>query len=181
MNLKQKKHSVDLLFSFLLLLIFCLFSLLLAGMGSAVYRNGTEHLNENYTSRTAIAYLSEKVRQHDRTGDMTSVEDCQAIGFHDTIESGSFVTYVYFYDGALCELFIRDNVSPLADMGNRIVELSSFSFDNISNGIDSDNISHGSESAEGSAQALDDTHLLTATAISHEGNSLSVLIPLRSK
>ena len=91
------------------------------------------------------------------------------------------MTYVYFYDGALCELFIRDNVSPLADMGNRIVELSSFSFDNISNGIDSDNISHGSESAEGSAQALDDTHLLTATAISHEGNSLSVLIPLRSK
>lgn len=160
MNQEQKKHSIDSLFTFLLLLVFCLFSLLLAGMGSAIYRNGTAHLNENYTSRTAIAYLQEKVRQHDRSGDiaLSEVEGIPAVRFHDTVEGNSFYTYVYFYDDSLCELFVHENTAPLANMGTRIVELASFDV----------------EPAAGEENT--DTRLLSATAVSQEGNRLSVLI-----
>lgn len=247
MHIKQKNHSIDSLFSFLLLLIFCLFSLSLAGMGSAVYKNGTEHLGENYTSRTAIAYLTEKVRQHDRFGDIfvTSVEGYEAIGFRDVVEGepddgagdmvegdsdgeardigagepdrgardtvegdsdgkardtgNRFVTYVYFYDGALCELFVREDVTPLANMGSRIVELESLEFevvpddvlesDNIPGGskalsddvLESDNVLDGSEVSSVDVLESGDTRLISATATSREGNSLSVLIPIRSK
>lgn len=165
MNLKRNKYSSDFLFPLLLLLIFCLFSLFLAGTGSAVYKNGMAHLDENYTSRTAIAYLTEKVRQHDRSGDifLTEVEDLPAIGFCDTVEEEDFVTYVYFYQGALCELFVRDTVTPLADMGSRLIELVSFDFEQVP------------------AVGSDRSHLLSATAVSHENSSLSALIPLRSK
>ena len=55
MNLKQKTHSGDTLFSILLLLVFTVFTLMLADTEAAVYKNSTSHLNENYTSRTAIA------------------------------------------------------------------------------------------------------------------------------
>lgn len=166
MNTNQKNHTIDSLFTFLLLLVFCLFSLLLAGMGSAIYRNGTVHLNENYTSRTAVAYLSEKVRQHDRAGDIffTEVEDLPAIGFRDTVDGKPYVTYVYFSDEALCELFVHADTAPLADMGTRMVELSSFTFERV----------------PGSA-GEDSPALLSVTAISQEGHALSALIHYNSK
>ena len=55
MNSKPTRHSIDTLFTFLLLLSFLLFSLLVAGTGSIVYQNGTDSLNKNYTSRTALS------------------------------------------------------------------------------------------------------------------------------
>ena len=127
MHSGSKTHSIDTLFSFLLLLIFCLFSLLLAGMGAAVYKNGAAHLNENYTSRTAVAYLAEKVRRHDRTDAvfLTEIEDLPAIAFRDTIEDEDFLTYVYFSDGALCELMLRAGRTPEIRLGTRLVELQS--------------------------------------------------------
>lgn len=169
MRLKQKNHSITSLFSFLLLLTFCLFALLLVGMGSAVYLNGTEHLNENYTSRTAIAYVSEKVRQHDRSGDIfvTEVEEFPAIAFCETVEGAPFITYVYFYDGVLCELFVRSDVTPLADMGSRLVELEEFTFAEV-DGVDA-------------VLPADGARLIEATAVSREGNRLSILIPIRSE
>ena len=32
-----------------------------------VYQNGTDSLNKNYTSRMALSYLAEKLRQHDHS------------------------------------------------------------------------------------------------------------------
>ena len=161
MKLKPRQHTIDSLFAFLLLLIFSLFTLMLTGMGSAIYRSGVAHLDENYTSRTAIAYLSEKVGQHDRAGEIshTEVEGIPAIRFHDTVEGGSFFTYVYFYDGALRELFIREDAEPLAASGSAIVSLAGFAFDT------------DTESPAGEP-------LLSAMATSEEGNELSVLIHL---
>ena len=39
MNQKKGLHTADSLFSFLLLLVFSLFTLLLSGTGAAIYRN----------------------------------------------------------------------------------------------------------------------------------------------
>ena len=78
MNSKPTRHSIDTLFTFLLLLSFLLFSLLVAGTGSIVYQNGTDSLNKNYTSRTALSYLTEKLRQHDHT-DGISIRELDGI------------------------------------------------------------------------------------------------------
>ena len=155
MQVRPKNHSIDSLFSFLLLLIFCLFTLLLSGMGSTIYRNGTAYLNENYTSRTAVAYVTEKVRQHDERGAvlLTEVEQLPALAFRDTIDGAVYVTYVYFYDNALCELMVPEDREPTAEMGSRIVELSSLTI----------------EPAAGE-------DLLSVTAAGAEGNELSALI-----
>lgn len=168
MDTKQKHHSIDSLFSFLLLIAFFLFTVFLSQMGSAIYKNGVAHLNENYTSRTAIAYLTEKVRQHDINGSifLTSVDELPAIGFRDTVEqadgqSESFVTYVYFSEQALCELFVRETAVPQAALGNRIVELSALEIEEIQTpGMDP---------------------LLCVTAASEKGGQLSTLIPIRSR
>lgn len=152
---KRKAHSIDSLFSFLLLLIFCLFTLLLSGMGSTIYRNGTAYLNENYSSRTATAYVAERVRQHDETGGvfLATVEELPALAFRDTIDEAAFLTYVYFYDNALCELMIPEDRAPDAAMGNRVIALSSLTI-----------------------EPIDGTDLLSVTAVGEEGNELSETI-----
>ena len=57
MTQKKSSHVFDTLFAFFLLIAFLLFSLLLSGVGSVIYQKGTDSLNENYTTRTALAYL----------------------------------------------------------------------------------------------------------------------------
>jgi hypothetical protein len=164
MKFKTRRHTFDSFFTLLLLLVFALFTVLLCAVGATIYRSGVTHLNENYTSRTAIAYLNEKVRQHDAldTVFLTEVEDCSAIGFRDTIDDNAFVTYVYYYDSALRELFVREETTPLAEMGSRIVELSDFTLSPVS-------------SPYGQPQ------LLQVTAADPDGDSLSLLIRIRSE
>lgn len=161
--MNRKRHQADSLFTFLLLLIFALFTLVLAGTGGAVYKNGVTHLNENYTSRTAIAYVSEKVRQHDSRNDvfLTSVEDLPALGLRDVFDGEAFLTYIYFYDGCLRELFVRENTAPMASSGTKIVELSSFTIEN-----------------DGMNGQTDTGSLFTVTAVSPEGDALSLFIHL---
>lgn len=126
----SKFHVFDSLFTFLLLLSFLLFSLLLCSIGSAVYRSGSDSLNENYTSRTALAYLAEKLREHDESGALseTSIGETTALLLSETIDGKVYVTYLYYYDGALCELFAAADTDPSPEMGTKIAKLRSFSF-----------------------------------------------------
>lgn len=135
MNQKKTTHTIDSLFTFLLLLAFLLFSLLLAGTGSVIYRNGAESLNENYTSRTALSYISEKIRQHDESGAVfeTSIGDLPALGLRKVLNGEEFLTYIYYYDGALRELFTRASTSVSPDMGSPVVELSACSIEPLQN------------------------------------------------
>lgn len=157
--LKQpKRHATDTLFTFLLLLSFCLFTMVLSGMGAAVYKNSSAHLEENYTSRTAVAYVTEKVRQHNTAGSifLSEVEGIPALALRDTIENSDFLTYVYFYENHLCELMTRAENTPTAQMGTPLVELSS---------LDIRLADHSQDSS-----------LLRVTAVSPEGNTLSAIL-----
>lgn len=132
--MKPKRHTADTLFTVLLLLSFALFALLLSATGAAVYQNSTSHLEENYTSRTAVAYVTEQIHQHDQAGCITfsEVEDIPALCLRETIEQQEFVTYIYYFDGALRELFLRADTIPCAANGTEIVPLASFTLKEVS-------------------------------------------------
>lgn len=155
--MKTRQHSADSMFSFLLLLMFGMFALLLAGMGASVYKNSAAHLEENYTSRTAVAYVEEKVRQHDQQNaiHLTDVDGIPALALTESIQDEDFVTYIYYYDGALRELFVRASAAPQAANGTVIVELTGFSMEDVSSS---------------------DEMLLKITACGKDGKELSVLI-----
>lgn len=131
MKTAAKHHMADSFSAFMLLLVFSIFTLLLAGTGAAVYKNSAAKLDENYTSRTAVAYVSEKLRQHDTAGavSFTEVDGCNALALLEDVDGESFVTYIYFYDGALRELFMRASSQPSAALGTAIVELADFSIE----------------------------------------------------
>lgn len=169
MNQRHKHHTIDSMFTFFLLLSFCLFSMVLAGTGATVYKNGSAQLDENYTSRTAIAYVTEKVRQHDSAGDvfLTSVEDVPAMGFRDTVKEYAYITYVYFDGEYLCELFVRDSITPLKNMGTRLIELADLKFCDVPG-----------ETGENTTKYRNT--LLYVSATSCEGQCLSVFVPVKS-
>ena len=129
MNENRQRHAVSGLFSLILLLLFAFSTLSLVLLGSRIYKNGVSYLNRNYTTRTAVAYVTEKVRQHDEAGSirLTELEGIPALLMEDEISGDTFLTYIYFYDGALRELFVRGSTDPAPDMGSRIVVLEDFS------------------------------------------------------
>ena len=136
--MKTRTHFADTVFSFFLLLIFGMFTLFFSGMGASVYRSSAAHLEENYTSRTAVAYVSEKIRQHDSSGSisLTELEGIPSLCLSEQISGEEFFTYIYYYDGALRELFIRSSTVPQAKSGSSIVELASFSIEEHSSSPD---------------------------------------------
>lgn len=188
MNRTGKSHTIDSLFSFLLLLAFLLFSLLLIGTGSAIYKKVAAGLDENYTSRTAIAYVSEKVRQHDSAGDLfltsfgegntVSAEgvpetEIPALCLRDIINEKTYLTYVYYYDGALRELMVGEATSPDASMGSEIAELSACTIELA--GETGSDLSEDSDGAPDNDSAPGG-RLLRVTTVSTGGKTLSVLI-----
>ena len=129
MNENRQRHSISGLFTMILLLLFAFSTLSLVLLGSRIYKNGVSYLNRNYTTRTAVAYVTEKIRQHDEkdTVSLSELDGIPSLLLKDTIDGNSFLTYIYFYDGALRELFIRSSMEPSPDMGSRIVALGDFS------------------------------------------------------
>lgn len=129
MNENRQRHSISGLFTLILLLMFAFSTLSLVLLGSRIYKNGVSHLNSNYTTRTAVAYITEKIRQHDEKDciSLSELDGIPALLMKDNIDGDTFLTYIYFYDGALRELFVRGGSEPSPDMGSKIVALDSFS------------------------------------------------------
>ena len=129
MKENRQRHSISGLFTLILLLMFAFSTLSLVLLGSRIYRNGISFLNRNYTTRTAVAYVTEKIRQHDEEDCvfLSELDGIPALLLKDEIDGDTFFTYIYFYDGALRELFMRSSSDPSPDMGSRIVVLDDFS------------------------------------------------------
>ena len=75
--------------------------------GADAYRGLTQRDQSAYSHRTAAQYLTTRVRQADREGKITvgqfGGED--ALLLEEEMDGISFVTRVYYYDGAIRELF----------------------------------------------------------------------------
>lgn len=155
MQTHKPSHSIQSVFPLLLLLIFCLFALVLSGTGAIVYKNSAAQLEENYTSRTAISYISEKIRQHNRYEpvELSELDGIPALKLKENIGQETYATYIYFYDQALRELFIHEHTEASASMGTVLVSLSALEF-----------------------QPLADKQLLSVTAVSPDGNEVSIMI-----
>lgn len=129
----QTAHSVDLLFSLALFLLFAVTGISIVLFGTQVYRSTTAQMEETYTSRTALCYVSEKVRQTDVAGGVSLLQpegfSDSALVLHETINGGDYDTYIYFYEGVLRELFVKRGTNITPEQGTVIVSLCSFTIE----------------------------------------------------
>lgn len=138
-NRKNQGHIVDFFFTLSLFCLFAASALIVVIIGSGVYRNTTVQMEENYVARTALSYVAEKVRQHDTSGGVRLTEEegetVLVLQNTENTTDTDYLTYIYAYDGWLCELVIRDDAPFSKAQGERILEIDTFRLVNEGNGF----------------------------------------------
>ena len=120
--------KIDTVFVLALITLFAATSFLLVLIGAKQYNYVTDVMNENYETRTTSSYLTEKIRQHD-TKDAITIENLEGVPSLKLItdeEDISYVTYIYFYDDALCELVVTENSVFTLSSGQKIIDAKGF-------------------------------------------------------
>lgn len=129
--LRLKNNSsgkIDTVFILGLFTMFVATSFLLILVGMKQFNFTQEISDKNYTERTVSSYLQEKIRQHDVAGavEVTTIGDCTALALHSTEHDTTFITYIYCYEGSLRELVVTDKSVYSLSSGQKIMELSGF-------------------------------------------------------
>lgn len=117
-------QTINLLFTMLLFLVFVLCALFTVLIGGRVYENISARMEENYTGSVAVNYIANKIRQGDQAGALNVVEfdGTPAVELKQEIEDRKYVTWIYYYEGSIRELYTReDSGLGLAD-GLEIME-----------------------------------------------------------
>lgn len=126
MKEKERKHIVDILFVIALFGIFVISAIALISIGAQIYSKNMTNMNGNFNSRTAVAYVVEKVRQSDseNTLSLDHFEDIPAISIKNTVNSIDYITYIYQYGAELKELTVRADIPLSPSAGQTITEIS---------------------------------------------------------
>lgn len=132
----QKNHGIDALFPITLFLVLTIFALMVIVLAAKIYENTTANSHRNHQSRIALSYISEKVHQsEDCAISIEQFETTNALTLTRFYEGNRYDTYIYYYDGALRELFAKEDVGFSLSDGKVILELQEFSMKEIANGL----------------------------------------------
>lgn len=132
---RRNKSIVDFLFILALFGAFAITALFVVLFGSRVYKTTVSNMNTNYEKRTAMSYLTEKIRSHDYTGgvEVTDVNGTSASDDHSVLklyqEMGGkrYITYLYVADGYLKEFTADEEYDFDYTSGTDILAVDDFS------------------------------------------------------
>ena len=130
-------HMIDILFVLALFCMFAFSAVVLVIFGANVYEKTVQNMNHNFDSRTAISYITEKVRQADVDGAISIQElDGQfVLVLKETIDQVDYATYLYEHDGSIHELFTRSDLPFDPDSGQRILSVKEFTLSVVSDNL----------------------------------------------
>ncbi len=111
------------------LLLIGLFAVLMVGVlsyGVAVYRHLTEFSEETYFQRTALSYFANQIRTFDQSGSVAlgKLEDVDAVVLRETLDQNTYVTYLYYYDGAIRQLAMEEGTRLTPADGDALLSAS---------------------------------------------------------
>lgn len=127
----KRKHIIDFIFPIALFVVFALCALTVLLLAARIYQSTTEHSSLNYTSRTGLSYISEKIHQNDVNGSVSinELNGTPALVMEQTYDDAVYYTYIYTYDGELKELFVKNNTPVELSAGKTILEVKTFSME----------------------------------------------------
>lgn len=133
----KRKHMIDFLFPVALFFVFALSALTVILLAARIYQSTTENSSLNYTSRTSLSYISEKIHQNDLDGAVTlgSFDGCDALIMKQTVGEDTYYTYIYADNKELKELFVKEGAAATASSGRTILNIQDFSMEQISENL----------------------------------------------
>lgn len=128
--MKEQKHSIEVVFTMVTFLVYAMVLLMFVSLGATVYRSVTQQMELHQTQRTAENYLREKVRQNDRTGDVSigEIEGVPALQISQTVGGKEYVTYIFTEGGSLKELLVSAEKKAKMSDGTVLLSMEAVSF-----------------------------------------------------
>ena len=119
----MKKKSMS---GVLVLLVFAVFTvsvLLVLLSGADTVKKLTQRDQNTYHHRTAVQYLTTKVRQSDQSGAVSvgETDGCSTLVLTEKIDGITYETRIYCYDGYLRELFCAKDATLAPQDGEKIL------------------------------------------------------------
>lgn len=132
-----QSHYVDFLAVLFLFGVFVISGILLIQFGTRIYEHVLTSMNENDDRRTAVAYITQKVRQNEDAGAVSTGEfdGYNALLLSQEYNEKTYITYLYAKDGNLCELFCAEDANLSADTGTAILPVQSAAFSQTAQSI----------------------------------------------
>ena len=142
---QERSFIVDALFVLALFGVFAVSAFILITIGADVYQHTVQDMTNNYETRTAVSYITEKVRQNDaiasdteNAATISTLNEAPALKLTQEIDGQLYDTYLYIYDGHLKELFTQRYNSlggNALEAGVNIMELEAFKMEQVSSGL----------------------------------------------
>ncbi len=140
---KRNKSVVDFLFILALFGAFAITALFVVLFGSRIYKTTVSNMNTNYEKRTAMSYLTEKIRSHDYTGgvDVSDIDGTGDSDVHSVLKlyqnegERRYVTYLFLADGYLKEFTADENYDFDYSSGTNILAIDDFSVSRQTDGL----------------------------------------------
>ena len=123
-NQNTKNQAVGTLFTMLLFLVFVLCALFTVLTGGKVYENISARMEQTYTGSVALQYVANKVRQGDYAGKVAvkDIEGTQVLELAEDIDGENYLTWIYYLDGSIRELFTYEDSGLGLQDGLEILE-----------------------------------------------------------
>lgn len=129
----ERKHMVDILFVLTLFFVFALSALTLIILGANIYKTTVNHMDESFNDRTSYAYITQKLRQNDEAGSLSvgTLGSETALVATSEVNNTIYNTYIYSYDGNLCELLTRADMEMEPSAGTKIIKINDFHIEQV--------------------------------------------------
>ncbi len=126
MNTSKKNRAIDMIFVVALFCVLTVTSLLVVVIGARVYDNTTQSMESSFTSRIAVSFLSRRIKEYDTQGaiSFTEIDGTQIIVL-DSDPSDEQISYLYFYEGYLQELYTLESLDITLGSGDELIPLKS--------------------------------------------------------
>lgn len=138
MNLKMRnKPIVDILFLLALFSVFLISALFIVLFGAKIYRNTVSNMEANFKSRTALSYVTEKMRQFDHSGGAAVIHygETPVLVLNERVGDNDYSTFLYEQDGYLTELTARSDYDFDLTGGTKVVPVSGFFVERVTDSL----------------------------------------------
>lgn len=126
----KKSASFDVILGLVLVCVFAVCILLTLSAGAGIYKNVSAVMERQFSSRTALGYVTAKLHQSDRADavSVTELGGVAALRVREELDGTAYVTYIYCWDGSIMELFCPESEPLLPSDGQPVVDAVSLDF-----------------------------------------------------
>lgn len=125
--------SIEVFFVILIIIGLCISAVVLMDAGKKAYERIMDNNNQLENARIALSYLGMRLRQNNSAGSITylpsGVENSDAVKLVHTGDFEGMVTYIYFSDGELKEIYTWSESEPDPEFSEAVVSLNGLDID----------------------------------------------------